>query len=332
MVLWLLASLALPIGVGPDTLESVDLYGLRTVSGELVRTAVGLAAGDPTPDSLEPSRTRLLRVPGVAAVDVSAVCCGERGGSILYVGIREDGTPPLTFRSAPSGEARLPDKVVELGARFDAALLEAFRRGATAEDVSQGYAVSSDSMVRSIQEKFLDVARSDFDTLVAVLRTSADAAHRALAAQIVAYGPDKPTVVRELLHASRDPSESVRNNATRALALLARWAQQNPQAGLSIPVDPFADLLNSVSWTDRNKGVLVLVPLTADRRPWLLAELRARVLPSLVEMARWSNPGHALGPYIILARIAGVEDGEAFEVWQAGDREKIIERAQASAR
>lgn len=83
MVLWLLASLALPIGVGPDTLESVDLYGLRTVSGELVRTAVGLAAGDPTPDSLEPSRTRLLRVPGVAAVAMCPPCAVAREADLF---------------------------------------------------------------------------------------------------------------------------------------------------------------------------------------------------------------------------------------------------------
>ena len=329
MVLWLITSVALSIGVGPDTLEAVDLYGLRTVPEQQVRTA---APGDPTPHSVELIRARLLRIPGIAAVDVSAVCCGERGGSVLYVGIREEGTPPLTFRSAPSGEARLPEKIVELGARFDAALIDAVRRGTTAEDASQGYAWSSDSMVRSIQKAFLDVARADFDTLVSVLRTSADSAHRALAGQIIAYATDKPTVVAELLRAIHDPSGGVRNNAARALALLARWAQESPQAGLSIAVDPFVDLLNSLSWTDRNKGVLVLVPLTADRRPALLAELRARALPSLVEMARWSNPGHALGPYIILARMAGVEDAEAFEAWQAGNRETIIERALVSGR
>ncbi|MEO5509727.1 MAG: HEAT repeat domain-containing protein [Longimicrobiales bacterium] len=326
-VLSLLASLTLAVGIGPDTLEAVDLYGLRTLAEAVVRATVGLAAGDPVPDSLERIRQRLLDLPEVAAVDVSIVCCGEMGGSILYVGIREEGMAPIAFRAAPAGAIRLRDAIVELGARFEGALLAAVRRGATGEDDSQGYALSSDSVVRSVQKAFLEVARTDFDTLVAVVRSSSDAAHRALAAQVLAYGAERQAVVRALVHAVGDPSESVRNNAARALALVAGWASKNPQAGLSIPTEPFVDFLNSVSWTDRNKGVLVLIPLTAERDSTVLAELRKRALPSLVEMGRWSNPGHALGPYILLARLGGVEDGEAFRAWQAGERETIITRA-----
>lgn len=331
-VLSLLASLALPGGVGPDTLEAVDLYGLRTVPESMVRTAVGLAAGDPVPGSADRIRARLLDLPAVAAVDVSIVCCGEKGGSILYVGIREEGITPMAFRTAPPGAVRLPDAVVELDKRFETALVDAVRRGAAGEDASQGYALSSDSVLRSVQKAFLEVARTDFDTLVAVVRSSSDAAHRALAAQVLAYGAERQAVVYVLVHAAGDPSESVRNNAARALALLAGWASENPQAGLAIPGDPFVAFLNSVSWTDRNKGVFVLIPLTAKRDATLLAELRKRALPSLVEMARWSNPGHALGPYIILARLAGVDDGEAFRAWQAGERETMITHVLGAAR
>jgi hypothetical protein len=134
-------------------------------------------------------------------------------------------------------------------------------------------------------------------------------------------------VLGELLHAVRDPSEDVRNNATRALALLAGWANENPDAGLTFPGSVFVDFLNSVSWTDRNKGVFVLFPLTASRDPALLAELRSRAVPSLVEMARWSNAGHAMLPFILLARVVGVDDAEAFQAWQSGQRETIIARA-----
>jgi hypothetical protein len=122
----------------------------------------------------------------------------------------------------------------------------------------------------------------------------------------------------------------VRNNAVRALAVLAEWLSQNPQPGELIHATPFVDFINSVSWTDRNKGVMVLLPLTASRDPELLRELRTRGLDSLIEMARWSSAGHALGPFVILARLAGVEDGEAFRAWQSGEREAIIARAKGS--
>jgi hypothetical protein len=73
--------------------------------------------------------------------------------------------------------------------------------------------------------------------------------------------------------------------------------------------------------------VFVLFPLTASRDPALLAELRSRAVPSLVEMARWSNAGHAMLPFILLARVVGVDDAEAFQAWQSGQRETIIVRA-----
>jgi hypothetical protein len=99
-----------------------------------------------------------------------------------------------------------------------------------------------------------------------------------------------------------------------------------------IPPDPFTALLQSVSWTDRNKGALALMSLTAARDPAVLRTLRAQALPALVEMARWTNPGHVLAPFLILARMAGVDDAEAFQAWQTGDREAVIAKALAMSR
>jgi hypothetical protein len=326
----LVLSLCLATGIQADTLSAVDLYGLRTVSEATVREAVGLRPRDPVPDSIGPIVDRLQAIPGVAEADVSRVCCAEDGGTMLYVGIREDGTPALTYRAAPTGTARLTDDIVAMGLTFDTALYSAVRRGVTAEDHSRGYALSSDSAVRAVQDRFVDVAAQRMELLRTVLRTSADAEHRALAAYIIAYGADRNTFARDLLYAVDDPDNDVRNNAVRALAVLRAWANQHPEAGIDIPADAFIDFLISVSWTDRNKGVFALMSLTASGDPALLSELRTRALPSLVEMARWTNPGHAFGPFLILARIAGVEEAKAFEAWQAGDRETVIAEATAS--
>jgi hypothetical protein len=330
MWLLLLFSLALPAGASSDTLHAVDLYGMRAVSEASLRAAIGLRAGDPVPVSDDSIRARVRALPGVAEVHVSTVCCSETGRSTLYVGIREVGTPPMVFRAEPSGAARLPGDILAAGVRFESALVSAVQRGETAEDGSQGYSLAQDSALRSVQEDFLQIAADRADTLTSVLRNSTDATHRALAAQVLAYGANRQSVARELLYAAEDPSDAVRNNATRALAVLVTWVDRNPLAGVAIPPNLFVDFLNSVSWTDRNKGVMVLVPLTASRDSALLAQLRSRALPTLVEMARWTNAGHALGPFLILARIAGLSDGDAFQAWQAGDREAIIARAIAS--
>jgi hypothetical protein len=331
MWLLLIVSLALPAGASSDTLHAVDLYGMRTVSEASLRAAIGLNAGDPVPVSDDSIRARVGALPGVAEVHVSTVCCSETGRTFLYVGIREVGTPPMVFRAEPTGSARLPGDILAAGVRFESALMSAVKRGATAEDGSKGYSLALDSALRSVQEDFLQIAADRADTLTSVLRSSADATHRALAAQILAYGANRQTIARELVYAAEDPSDVVRNNATRALAVLVAWVNQNPRVGVAIPPEPFVDFLNSVSWTDRNKSVMVLMPLTASRDAALLAQLRSRALPSLVEMARWMNAGHALGPFVILARLAGLSDDDAFKAWQAGDREAVIARAIASA-
>lgn len=327
----LLLLAALGAQTSPDTLSSVDLYGLRTVPEAAVRAAIGLRPGDPAPASADSIRARVAALPGVAEVDVARVCCSEDGGAMLYVGIRETGTAAVTYRAAPTGAARLPGEVVAAGEAFEDALMSAVRRGAAEEDHSQGYSLAKDSAMRAVQERFIGFAAIYADTLRNVLLTSADAGHRALAAQVIAYHTDRERVARDLLHAVEDPDDDVRNNAVRALAVLSGWANEHPEAGIVIPPDPFIDLLNSVSWTDRNKGVFALIPLTESRDPALLAALRTRALPSLVEMARWTNPGHAMAAYMVLARVAGLDDRAAFEAYQAGEREAVIARAMAAA-
>ena len=319
--------LALRAGAGADTLSAVELFGLRTVREAVVREAIGLNPGDPVPESAGLIRARVRAIPGVADVDVTSTCCAEDGGTILYVGIREVGTPAPAYRAAPTGASRLPADVVVEGEAFYRALERAVRRGAADEDDSRGYALARDSAMRVVQRRFIRFAADRFDTLRRVLHTSADAGHRALAAQIIAYGADRRAVVRELLYAANDPADDVRNSAVRALAVLAQWANRHPEANVHIRADAFLGFLNSASWTDRNKGALALLALTASRNPALLSKLRSDALPSLAEMARWKTPAHALVPFRILARVAGLDDAAALRAWEAGERETVIARA-----
>jgi hypothetical protein len=234
----LLVALTLLSAQRADTLYAVDLYGLRAVPETSVRAAIGVRAGDVMPASFEAMRARLRALPGVEDVDISTVCCGENSRPILYVGIRERGTRPITFRPAPAGAARLPADIVAAGSGFESALEKAVQRGVTGEDHSQGYWLAHDSVLRSVQQTFIGMATQRFDTLIAVLHNSGDASHRALAAQILANGANRGNVTRELLYAVRDPNDEVRNNAVRALGVLADWANSNPRAGVAIPRRP----------------------------------------------------------------------------------------------
>ncbi len=152
----------------------------------------------------------------------------------------------------------------------------------------------ADSAARTIQLSFIPLAEKHLDTLRKVLRTSSDADHRAFAAEVLAYAPNKQSVVPDLVYAMRDRSADVRNNATRALALIAMYGQQHPEAKITVPFEPFIDLLNSLAWTDRNKASLALMAVTESRNPALLAALKTRAFDSLVDIAQWTNPGHAM--------------------------------------
>ncbi|MGA3043977.1 MAG: hypothetical protein ABSF54_24650, partial [Bryobacteraceae bacterium] len=74
-----------------------------------------------------------------------------------------------------------------------------------------------------------------------------------------------------LVGAARDPDDEVRNNATRALGVLVR---SNGALATEIPADTFIAMLNSGTWTDRNKGASLLMELTSARTPDLLTKIR----------------------------------------------------------
>jgi hypothetical protein len=46
-------------------------------------------------------------------------------------------------------------------------------------------------------------------------------------------------------------------------------------------------------------------------------------------MARWKTLSHALPPYLLLGRIAGLPEEEVHAAWTRGDREWVIAKAAA---
>ena len=68
--------------------------------------------------------------------------------------------------------------------------------------------------------------------------------------------------------------------------------------------------------------------LTKSRDPNLLSSLRRDALDSLVEMARWRNPGHAEAALSILGRIAGIDEDSLSKLIDAGDADAVIGKLQ----
>jgi hypothetical protein len=91
----------------------------------------------------------------------------------------------------------------------------------------------------------------------------------------------------------------------------------------------FVDLLWSLVWTDRNKSSVALSRLTVGRDSALVAELRARAIRPLIDILRWTDPGHGLPALVILGWIEGRTDEEIFGLIRRGDRAAIVALAEA---
>jgi hypothetical protein len=335
----LLASAARPAGAQSPAnyrIGSIDWFGVRRVSPDSLRAALGVYVGDTANVKTREIEHRVLGVPGVAMASASYICCTPSGGVMLFVGVAERGREAgvTTYGAPPTGGVRLPSSVVAASAAFDSAFMSAVQRGDMAEDESQGHALMHDSAARAAQESFIGLAaRYDAD-LRDVLAHSGDAGQRAIAAQVMGYAADKRTVIPALVAAIRDPDDDVRNNAVRALAVIAQYGAEHPEKGIHVPGEAFVPLLNSLVWSDLNKGSFALFAVTGGAHPdtAALALVRRRALHSLIDMARWNDAGHAQWPFMLLGRAIGISQAAIDSAWVRGDRDAVIGPAEQMAR
>jgi HEAT repeats len=318
----------------------VNFYGLHTVTSAEILQATGIQTGAPLPPSRGDLEDKLEQMPGVAQARVTAVCCdGDRAA--LFIGIEERGAPHAAFRSEPSGEASLPQDLLDRYQQFLTAVARAAARGNTAEDLTAGHSMMDNPAARAIQAGFVEFAATHLDALRSVLHDGSDPDTRAAAAAIIGYGPKTQAVVDELQFALGDPEPAVRANAIRALSAFIVYAQKNPAAGLKIQPTWFVELLHSVELGDRAESSKALALLTEPRQPAAMSPtamnqaaldlLRERALPDLAEMARWPTLRYALPPFLLMGRLAGLPDSETQDRWSKGDREPVIEKALKTA-
>ncbi len=310
----------------PPTVGVIDFYGLNKLTQDRLRKSLGFHEGDPFPRSKAAVEEALDSLPGVVESHLEAVCCdGTR--MVLYVGIEERGAPHFDLREPPDGEVMLSPEIIALYRRFFDAFSEAVRRGSTAEDLTRGHALMADPLAREIQLQFPDVAAKNLPHLRDVLRNSSDDEQRAIAASLIGYAPKKDQVAADLQFALRDADPGVRSNAVRALVALAVYARLHPDSGIQLEPTWFIEMLNSLSWSDRERALKALEILTDNRDPQMLGQLRQRALPALAEMSRWKTLEHALPAFILTGRIAGLTEQQIEDAWTRGDRESVIAAA-----
>jgi hypothetical protein len=328
--LLLVALLLAPAASGQEKVRrigEIEFYGYAGLDLESVRAAMPVREGDEfvaTGDSVFDLIGRVggavRRVTGRGPTDVSPVCCDAQGNWMVYVGLPGKSITSFSYNPAPTGKPRLPPEAATLYREAMEANSAAVMRGAR-EDDSRGYALSSDPEQRASQLAVRAYALRHERLLYLVLESSAEAGQRAVAAHLIGYARRSDAQLKALVRASRDPDETTRNNAVRALGVLI---ESDPGLGKRVPAAVFIEMVGSGSWTDRNKAGRVLEQLSRGRDPRLLRQLRARALDALTEMARWRGAGHAQQARLILGRMAGIEEGRLRRLEAAGQVDEII--------
>lgn len=303
---------------------SIDFYGYAGINLEQVREALPFHVGDPYPgpaQTLEGIDKAVRSVIDRPPTDVDPVCCDAQGSYMIYVGLPGTSIKPTPLNPVPTGSIKFPPEIIKLYDDTMDALTAGVLKGAGSEDHSKGYALSSIPEVRAKQLAVRDYAVRNDKLIRAVLDSSGEARQRAVASFMLGYAQQSQQQIVYLERASHDVDELVRNNATRALAVLA---ESSPRIAARIPAGGFIRMLSSGSWSDRNKGAWVLTSLTRSRDAKLLAQLRTEALASLIEMARWRDSGHAYNARILLGRIAGIEEERLMKLVWADNPDEII--------
>src|SRR5262245_1230908 len=103
----------------------------------------------------------------------------------------------------------------------------------------QGFSLTNYPAARKKQLEMREYALRNESTVFQLLQSSSDPKHRAIAARILGFAQRSDGQVDALIKACLDSDAGVRNNAIRALAVLAG---AKPAAAQRIPAAPFIRL------------------------------------------------------------------------------------------
>jgi hypothetical protein len=305
----------------------ISFFGYSGLPVNKIRLSLPIHEGDSL-SIQDIARTRsevaqaVQRTTGRDATDVKIVCCNDNGKMIVFVGLPGESSRKFRYNSAPKEPIRLPQTMLDLYSRDMELNSEAVQKQ-PGEDRSKGYSLSTYPPLLETQLAIREFAIRNELLIRRVLRSSAKSRDRRAAAHALGYAEQSRTQILALVRASRDPDEGVRNNAARALGVLATSSKK---LASWIPAGPLVAMLNSGIWSDRNKAAFLMNILTGARDPVLIHALRSHALQSLVEMARWKDRGHAWDARMILGRVAGIEE-RSLEKLATDNVEEIISAA-----
>lgn len=173
---------------------TIDFFGLTIPESEALEI-LPISVGDSVADAARVmDRTDFAVALGALRGIVNFVCCNEGKMTMVYIGLTSSEQPAVVYNAAPTGRVFLPTELVE---RYDKSMeyvVEAVKDLHGPEDRSQGHSLIEYPPLRAIQESFIADASNRLSLLVEVLHESMNAKHRAVAAHVLGYAPDKKVI------------------------------------------------------------------------------------------------------------------------------------------
>ena len=290
---------------------TIDFYGMRSLSESEVRQHLPFKEGDGAiRDHHRRYRTTRSRAHSAPRKWSSPSCAAPDGGrTLVYVGVQEHEAPGTRYNVSPTGKARLPADILAANDRYtNAQSRKPFGPARPAKTIRW----DTRCLLRAGSRPagtFPGVRKDHKPLLLDVLRKligRRSARRSRVSARLL---PDKKSIVKPLTRADVGLQWGcIVTMPCAALGVIASYSIAHPELRIRIDPAPFVHMLNSIVWSDRNKGLWILDSLTAARDPRLLKSLRKEAGSSLVEMCAWKDWGHAFPACQILRRVMGMPD------------------------
>lgn len=231
---------------------------------------------------------------------------------------QEDADRRLPFREPPQGQFDDPGGLLGLWAEYEEDFRALIGSGALKTGPCEVFhclaAFGANPDLQPYLAKFDTGVREHEDALYQVALSDRIEQRRARAIFLLAHSDDADQLLDLLGRAIYDSSSTVRNNAIRVLAEMARENPDRPY-----PTEALIAAMDFPTATDRNKAAWAVVQLAGSSRH--RAEIESLAVPHALQMLKLEQPNNHDPAYELVKALSGHDYGprnyKAWESWYA---------------
>lgn len=295
-------------------IEGVYFFGYEGLDIEKIEKELSFKAGISTDvddwftNKMPALKSEIEKLTGAEATDAALVHTKE--GTIVFVGLPgKSNSKPESYNKPGSKRINAPELVSKTYTEMTELLPAAVSRKK-----------QSDVDAYAAKRKELEAAGLAERAALLQAVESNNNMDRIAASYTLGLIADKQEELEALVKLADDPDSAVRNNSTREIGELL---YKKPELAKYVPSRRYIEMVNSPTWTDRNKAMFVLQGLTKTRDQKTLEELRQKALPSLIEMCKWPS-GYSESAIELLGRIAGIPQEKLEGMSQNNDATQVL--------